>query len=99
MGLSPRSRLISTYSICGFGNLGSLGTQVGLMTQMAPSRNRDIANVALSAFLTGIISTLTSAGMAGLLMGAETAASMMQPPAIFANPPLPTAAATATTSA
>lgn len=97
MGLSPRSRLISTYSICGFGNLGSLGTQVGLMTQMAPSRKQDIANVAFSAFLTGIISTLTSAGMAGLLLGADTASSMMQPPAIFtdAPPPAPTPTASA----
>lgn len=80
MGLSPRSRLIATYSLCGFGNLGSLGTQVGLMTQMAPSRNKDIASVAFSAFLTGVVSTLTSAGMAGMLLGGESASSLLQPP-------------------
>lgn len=80
MNLSPRSRLIATYSLCGFGNLGSLGTQVGLMTQMAPFRHKDIANVAFSAFITGVISTLTSAGMAGLLLSADTASAMMHPP-------------------
>ena len=26
--LSPRSRLIATYSLCGFGNIGSLGTKL-----------------------------------------------------------------------
>lgn len=77
--ISPRSRLIAMYSLCGFGSLGSLGTQVGLMTQMAPSRNHDIANVAFSAFLTGVIATLTSASMAGMLLGAETASSLLQP--------------------
>ncbi|KAF3766853.1 hypothetical protein M406DRAFT_327969 [Cryphonectria parasitica EP155] len=77
--LSPRSRLIATYSLCGFGNLGSLGTQVGLMTQMAPRRNKDIASVAFSAFITGVISTLTSAGMAGMLLGEQSAMSLLQP--------------------
>lgn len=80
MNLSPRSRLIATYSLCGFGNLGSLGTQVGLMTQMAPSRNKDIASVAFSAFLTGVVSTLTSASMAGMLLGGESASSLLLPP-------------------
>ncbi|PSR80676.1 Na+ dependent nucleoside transporter C-terminus-domain-containing protein [Coniella lustricola] len=74
--LSPRSRLIATYSLCGFGNLGSLGTQVGLMSQLAPRRNKDIANVAFSALLTGVISTLTSAGMAGILLGEMSTTSL-----------------------
>lgn len=86
MDLSPRSRLIATYSLCGFGNFGSLGTQVGLMTQMAPGRSRDIAGVAFSAFITGVISTLTSAGMAGLLLGGETAASLLAAPTSTAPP-------------
>lgn len=76
-GLTNRSRIISTYALCGFGNLGSLGTQVGLMTQMAPSRNKDIANVAFSAFITGVIATITSANMVGMLLGSDTAAAMI----------------------
>lgn len=47
------------------------------MTQMAPGRSRDITGVALSAFITGVISTLTSAGMAGLLLGGETSTSLL----------------------
>lgn len=91
MGLSPRSRIISTYALCGFGNLGSLGTQVGLMTQMAPTRSKDIADVALSAFITGVVSTITSASMAALVIGSDTAEAMLM--ASAATAPYPTAAA------
>jgi CNT family concentrative nucleoside transporter len=66
--LSGRSRLIAAYSLCGFGNLGALGTQIGLLSQMAPERSGDISRVAWSAWITGIISTLMSASMAGMLI-------------------------------
>jgi CNT family concentrative nucleoside transporter len=66
--LSPRSRVIASYSLCGFGNLGSLGTQIGVLSQIAPSRGADVSRLAISALITGIISTLTSASIAGLLV-------------------------------
>ncbi|CAN8101937.1 unnamed protein product [Discula destructiva] len=97
MGLSPRSRIVSTYALCGFGSLGSLGTQVGLMTQMAPSRNKDIADVAFSAFITGVVATITSASMAALVMGSDTAAAMMA--ASMATAPGPPSAAATTAAA
>lgn len=90
--LTDRSRIISTYALCGFGNLGSLGTQVGLMTQMAPSRNKDIANVAFSAFITGVIATITSANMVGMLLGSDTAAAMIAASKATAPGPPPGAA-------
>src|SRR6186713_470533 len=37
--LSPRSRLIATYAVCGFGNIGSLGTQIGVLSQISPGRS------------------------------------------------------------
>jgi CNT family concentrative nucleoside transporter len=66
--LSLRSRLIATYSLCGFGNLGSLGTQIGVLSQIAPGRSGDVSRLAISALISGIISTLTSASIAGLLV-------------------------------
>ncbi|MCU0806354.1 MAG: hypothetical protein MUF79_14900 [Burkholderiales bacterium] len=36
--LSPRSRLIMTYALCGFANFGSLGIMLGGLTTMAPER-------------------------------------------------------------
>ena len=66
--LSPRSRLIATYAVCGFGNIGSLGTQIGVLSQLAPSRSGDIARLALSALISGVVATLSSAGVAGLVI-------------------------------
>ena len=37
--LSARSRLIATYALCGFGNIGSLGTQIGVLSQISPGRS------------------------------------------------------------
>ncbi|KAF2638334.1 sodium/nucleoside cotransporter 1 /nucleoside cotransporter 1 [Massarina eburnea CBS 473.64] len=66
--LSPRSRLIATYAVCGFGNIGSVGTQIGVLSQIAPSRGGDVAKLAISALISGVVATLTSASVAGLVI-------------------------------
>lgn len=66
--ISPRSRLIATFALCGFANIGSLGTQIGVLSQISPGRGGDVARVALSALVSGAISTFTSASIAGLLV-------------------------------
>ena len=66
--LSPRSRVIATYALCGFGNIGSLGTQIGVLSQISPGRSGDVSKVALSALATGVFSTLSSASVAGLVI-------------------------------
>ncbi|KAL6415560.1 uncharacterized protein AUP68_02124 [Ilyonectria robusta] len=66
--LSPRSRLIATYALCGFGNIGSLGIQIGILGQLAPSRGGDVSSLALSALASGVLATLTSASVAGLVV-------------------------------
>ena len=57
-----------TNNSSGFGNLGSLGTQIGVLSQISPSRSGDVARVALSALFSGVLSTLTSASVAGMLV-------------------------------
>lgn len=69
--LSDRSRLIATYALCGFANIGSLGNQIGVLAQISPGRSADVSRVAVSAMLTGAISTFTSATIAGLLITDE----------------------------
>lgn len=69
--LSDRSRLIVTYALCGFANIGSLGNQIGVLSQIAPGRSNDVSRVAFSAMVTGAISTFTSATIAGLLITNE----------------------------
>ncbi|KAL0934640.1 NupC family nucleoside transporter [Colletotrichum truncatum] len=66
--LSPRSQLIATYALCGFGNIGSLGIQIGILSQLAPSRGGDVSALAVSALISGVMSTLTSAAVAGLVV-------------------------------
>lgn len=71
--LSPRSRLIVTYALCGFANIGSLGTQIGVLSQIAPGRGGDVSRLALSALISGALSTFTSASIAGLLVTDQAA--------------------------
>ncbi|KAI5364240.1 Putative concentrative nucleoside transporter domain-containing protein [Septoria linicola] len=66
--LAPRSRLIATYALCGFGNIGSLGTQIGVLSQIAPGRSGDVSRLAVSALVTGVLATLSSATIAGLVI-------------------------------
>lgn len=66
--LSPRSRLIATYALCGFANIPALGVQIGVLSQIAPDRSGDVSKLAFSALPTGAISTLSSASIAGLLI-------------------------------
>lgn len=78
--LSDRSRLIATYALCGFANLGSLGTQIGVLSQIAPSRAGDVSRLAFSALISGAISTLTSASVAGLVVTDQKQFTVSTPP-------------------
>jgi CNT family concentrative nucleoside transporter len=62
--LSKRGFTIASYALCGFANLGSLGIQIGVLSALAPSRNRLIARIGLSAMISGFISTLQAAAIA-----------------------------------
>ena len=65
--LSPRSRLILTYAMCGFANFGSLGILIGGMGAMVPERRDEIVNLGLRAILAGTLATCTSGALAGML--------------------------------
>lgn len=68
MSMSTRSKLIATYSLCGFSNLGSCGIQLGVLTSMAPNRNGTIASLLVYSLIVGCFCTMTSACVAGMLM-------------------------------
>lgn len=65
--LSPRSRLIMTYALCGFANLGSLGIMLGGLVAMAPSRRDDILALGPRTIVSGTLATLMTAAVVGLL--------------------------------
>ncbi len=65
--LSPRSRLIMTYALCGFANLGSLGIMLGGLVAMAPSRRDAILALGPRTIVSGTLATLMTAAVVGLL--------------------------------
>ena len=64
--LSPHSRIIMTYALCGFANIGSLGILVGGLCAMVPERRADIAGLGVRSLLSGTIATCMSGAIAGL---------------------------------
>ncbi len=66
--LSERSRLIVTYALCGFANLGSLGIMLGGMGAMAPERREEIVSLGLKSVLSGTIATCMTGAVVGLLI-------------------------------
>ena len=65
--MSARTRLILTYALCGFANLGSLGIMVGGLTTMVPESRDEIVELAPKAMLVGLMATLLSAAIVGAM--------------------------------
>jgi CNT family concentrative nucleoside transporter len=65
--LSGRARLIVTYALCGFANLGSVGILVGGLGAMVPERREEIVGLGLRSLLSGTLATCSSGAVAGLL--------------------------------
>jgi CNT family concentrative nucleoside transporter len=63
--LSERSRLLMTYALCGFANLGSLGIMIGGLGTMCPERRPEIVSLGFKSIVAGTLATcLTSASVA-----------------------------------
>ncbi len=65
--VSERAQLIARYALCGFGNIASGGIQLGILTALAPNKSAAIVRLIPRALVTGIIATLSTAAVAGLL--------------------------------
>jgi CNT family concentrative nucleoside transporter len=66
--LSPRSRMIMLYALCGFANLGSLGILIGGMGSMAPERRDEIVALGFKSILAGTMATCMTGAIIGLLL-------------------------------
>jgi CNT family concentrative nucleoside transporter len=66
--LSERSRLIMTYALCGFANLGSLGIMIGGLGALAPGRRAEVAALGLRSILAGTLATLMTGALVGALL-------------------------------
>ena len=66
--ISERSRVITSYALCGFANFSSIGIQIGGYTSLAPERRAEFAEIAPRAMLAGLLATSLVACVAGLLI-------------------------------
>ncbi|MHB1021984.1 MAG: NupC/NupG family nucleoside CNT transporter [Acidobacteriaceae bacterium] len=66
--LSPRSFTITTFALCGFANLSSIGIQIGGISALAPNRRNDLAKLGLRAMIAGTMANLMSASIVSVLL-------------------------------
>ena len=65
--LSERSRIIMTYALCGFANLGSLGILIGGMGAMVPERRAEIVALGMKSIVSGTLATLATGATVGMI--------------------------------
>lgn len=63
--LSERSKLLITYALCGFANLGSLGILIGGLSVLCPERRAEIVELAPRTLVIGFLATLLTASIIG----------------------------------
>jgi CNT family concentrative nucleoside transporter len=68
--LSPRSRLLMTYALCGFANFGSLGILIGGLATMAPDRRAEIVGLGMKSIVAGTLATCLTGALVGVLVAA-----------------------------
>lgn len=68
-GLSERSRLIMTYALCGFANLGSLGIMLGGFSALVPERRAEVAALGMRSIVAGTLATCMTGAVVGLIGG------------------------------
>ncbi|MEO5865971.1 MAG: nucleoside transporter C-terminal domain-containing protein [Sphingomonas sp.] len=67
--LSPHTRAVVTFALCGFANFSSIAIQMASTGSLAPNQRPMIAKLGLRALAAGSLANLMSAALAGLLIG------------------------------
>ncbi|AXY23325.1 Nucleoside permease NupX [Komagataeibacter saccharivorans] len=66
--LSHRAAAIASFALCGFANLSSVGLLVAAFGSQCPDRREEVARSSARAVLGGMLSNLTSAAIAGIII-------------------------------
>jgi CNT family concentrative nucleoside transporter len=66
--LMERSVVISSFALCGFANISSIGIQLGGIGALAPERRHDLARLGVRALFAGTLANYLSACIAGVLL-------------------------------
>lgn len=67
--LSPQSKIIMTYAMCGFANPGSLGIMIGGMGTMAPERRDEFVALGFKSIIAGTLATCMTGAVVGIIGG------------------------------
>lgn len=62
-----RSRLILTYALCGFANLGSLGIMIGGLAALSPERQGEVVALGGRSIVAGTLATCMTGTIVGLI--------------------------------
>lgn len=65
--LDPRTFTITTFALCGFANLSSIGIQIGGIGALAPNKRNELAKLGFRAMFAGTMANLMSAAIVGIL--------------------------------
>jgi CNT family concentrative nucleoside transporter len=65
--MSERTRMIMTYALCGFANVGSVGITVSGMGILMPERRAEIIGMVWKALLAGFLATCMTAAVVGAM--------------------------------
>lgn len=66
--ISPRAVIITTYALCNFANIGSIGITIGGISGLAPSRQQDLARMGVRSMIGGLLAGFITACIAGMLV-------------------------------
>ncbi len=65
--LSLRSRVLMTYALCGFANIGSLGILIGGLATMVPGRRDEVVALGVKSIIAGTLATCMTGAVVGML--------------------------------
>jgi concentrative nucleoside transporter, CNT family len=65
--LSPRSRLITIYALCGFANFASMGIQISGIAAMAPERRADLNELAFRSLVGATLASCMTGAVVGIV--------------------------------
>ena len=66
---SSKSIIMSTYMLCGFANIASIGIQIGGIGGLAPGQRVLLSQYGMRALLGGTLASLLSATIVGMILG------------------------------
>jgi CNT family concentrative nucleoside transporter len=68
--ISERTRMLMTYALCGFANIGSVGITVTGLSVLMPERREEVLGLVWKALFAGFLATLMTASIVGAMPGA-----------------------------